>query len=66
MQLPVQGHNQFDRPTDADFSRLNVFPELFNIRATFITDFPKSGSNNLTEWTAIMALSKTPSDRRFD
>jgi hypothetical protein len=66
MQLPVQGHSQFDRPTDADFARLNVFPELFNIHATFTTDSPKSGSTDLTEWTAAMALSRTRSDRRFD
>jgi hypothetical protein len=44
LQLPLQGHNQFDQPTDTDFPRLNVFLELLNIRATFIADFPKSGS----------------------
>jgi hypothetical protein len=42
LQLPLQGHDQFDQPTDADFPRLNIFLELLNIHATLIADFPKS------------------------
>ena len=44
MQLPLQGHDQIDQPIDTDFAPTNVFLELPHIHATFITDFPKSGS----------------------
>jgi len=44
VQLPLRGHDQFDQPIDRDPPRANIFLELLNIHATFITDFPKSGS----------------------
>jgi hypothetical protein len=37
-------HDQFDQSRDRDPSRANVFLELVNIHATFVADFPKSGS----------------------
>ncbi|MFZ1936589.1 MAG: hypothetical protein WCB27_14330, partial [Thermoguttaceae bacterium] len=33
-----------DQPIGCDPPRMNIFPELLNIHATLIADFPKSGS----------------------
>src|SRR5208283_1258650 len=52
VQLPLQGHDQFDQPINRDSSRTNVFLELLNVHAAFIADFPKSGSASFREWTA--------------
>ncbi len=40
----LKGHNQIDQPIGCDPPRMNIFPELLNIHATLIADFPKSGS----------------------